>query len=217
MCDYTYCYHSIVQYIKEHLEEWGNVMYMDSTRINLGLFQSDVNVIWDLAPHDLSIILYLLDDPELISVSCSASDICNTGYESLAHLNILFSPNINVHVNINWLSPVKVRKLVIGSEKKMVVWDDMDVVEKLKIYDKGIDIDNTNKNKIIINYRHGDIITPKIDEIESLYVMLSDFAQSIHNRTEPISGIRLSKKVVKIIEMAIQSNIQNKTIYNTPM
>ena len=130
MCDLTYCYHPCVEFIKNNLDDLGQILYLDSVRINLGLFQSNTNVIWDLAPHDLSIILYLLGD-KIKSMTASAFDVTQTGHENIAYLTLQLEHTV-CHIHLNWLSPTKVRKLIIGGSKKMIVWDDVVADEKVK-------------------------------------------------------------------------------------
>ena len=186
MCDHTYCYHPAVTKIKNLIDDElfsGDLLYIDSTRINLGIIQHDINVIWDLIPHDLSIINYILQNTnkKISKVSASAFDLLNTGHESIANITLYFDDNCISYINLNWLSPVKVRKMMIGMTKKMIIWDDINPDEKIKIYDKGISVYN-DTTEAFISYRNGDINIPKIDNQEPLFCAVDDFYNSIINK-----------------------------------
>ncbi|MDY0081697.1 MAG: Gfo/Idh/MocA family oxidoreductase, partial [Ignavibacteriaceae bacterium] len=167
--DHTFIYNGAVIKMKELVEkgELGNILYFDSERINLGLFQRDVNVIWDLAPHDLSIMQFILG---LKAKAISANGIANfNGKENIAHISIYFEDNCFAHFHVNWLSPVKIRRMIVGGSKKMLVYDDMENFEKFKVYDSGIDIKTTEGiHEALVQYRIGDMFSPKVNQTEAL-------------------------------------------------
>lgn len=211
MVDHTFLYTGAVRKIKELLSSStiGNVHYIDSTRINLGLFQPDINVLWDLAPHDISITYYILNAKPVAVNSVGISHTDNH-IENIAYLNLFFENNIIAHFHCSWSSPVKIRKFLIGGDKKMIVWDDMEPTEKVKVYDTGYDHKtDEEKRKILVDYRTGDIYVPKVSTTEALSLMAKDFIKSIKDRTEPVANALNGLFVVKILEAASKS-IQNK-------
>lgn len=211
MVDHTFLYTGAVRYLKKVVErgDLGNLNYIDSTRINLGLFQHDVNVLWDLAPHDISICTHLLN-VQPISVQATGISHTSTGLEDIAYLIIKFENNIIAHFNCSWISPVKVRMMLIGGDRKMVVYNDTEPTEKIKIYDSGFNIEtDEDKNRIIADYRVGDIYVPKIDMTEALSLMSRDFITSILHQSQPLSSADLGLKVVRILDAAQQSIQQN--------
>jgi len=176
MVDHTFLFTGAVKKIRQLLDEdaLGGLYYYDSTRVNLGLFQHDVNVIWDLAPHDLSIMDYLIqENPEAI-VATGQTHL--NGYEDVAFITLYFPDKMIAHLNVNWLSPVKVRTTLIGGEKKMLVWNDLEVDEKIKIYDKGVSV-TTQEGlyNLLVNYRSGDMWAPQIEQVEALHRELGYF------------------------------------------
>jgi len=210
--DHTFMYHGAVRKIKQLLQngEIGDLYYFDSVRVNLGLFQHDVNVVWDLAPHDISIMFYLLDRyPEC--VVATGADHFGTGLEDMAYLTVYFPNNLIAHIHVNWLSPVKIRQTLIAGSKKMVVWDDNEPSEKVRIYDKGIEIVQTTDKvyDILIQYRTGDMYCPKIDTKEALSVEVDDIVASLKNGSVPISDGKVGLMIVKILEAA-QYSIKNR-------
>lgn len=211
MVDHTFLYTGAVRYLKKSVEngDLGDLNYIDSTRINLGLFQHDVNVLWDLAPHDISICVHLLDT-QPVSVQATGISHTATGLENIAYLILKFENNIIAHFNCSWISPVKVRMMLIGGDKKMVVYNDTEPTEKIKIYDSGFKVEtDEEKNKIIADYRVGDIYVPKIDITEALSLMAQDFITCIQTKKTPLSSDLLGLKVVKILDAAQQSIRQN--------
>lgn len=211
MVDHTFLYTGAVQKIKELISSdvVGKVNYIDSTRINLGLFQPDINVLWDLAPHDISIVNYILN-VKPIAVNAVGISHTNNGIENIAYLNLFFENNIIAHFNCSWTSPVKIRKFLIGGDKKMIVWDDMEPSEKVKVYDTGYDHKtDEEKRKVLVDYRTGDIYVPKLQVTEALSLMAKDFIQSIVNKTKPTATAENGLFVVKILEAA-QKSIKNK-------
>ena len=184
MVDHTFVYSPAVQKIKETLEEdgLGELYYFDSVRINLGLFQQDVNVVWDLAPHDISIMQYLLDSKKVKSVCAHGISHTPSGIENIAYVTINFDNDLLAHFHVNWLAPMKIRRILIGGKDKMLVFDDVQPSEKIKIYDKGITVTNGSKEslyKTLIQYRIGDVHIPNIPNTEALRIETRHFAECI--------------------------------------
>ena len=206
MVDHTFLFTSAVRKIRELVRDGvlGRLYYYDALRVNLGLFQHDINVVWDLAPHDLSIMEYVIDDePEAIMAS---GEVHVNGHEDVAFLTIYYPDRVIAHINVNWLSPVKVRSTLIGGEKKMLVWNDMLTDEKLKIYDRGV---NTNSpegvHQLRVSYRSGDLWSPKLSTTEALECELSYFRDCITNNTTPINDGIAGWRVVRMLEAATTS------------
>lgn len=205
MVDHTFLFTGAVRKIRQMVEQGalGKLFYYDSSRVNLGLFQHDVNVIWDLAPHDLSIMDYLLDAPPE-SVSATGQSHLN-GLEDMAYVTIYFS-NMLAHINVNWLSPVKVRTTLIGGEKKMVVWNDLEADEKVKVYDKGVEIGNgQGVYDLLVSYRSGDMWAPKVDQTEALKVETKYFVDCVEKNEKPINDGAAGLRVVRLLEAAALS------------
>jgi predicted dehydrogenase len=205
MVDHTFLFTGAVRKIRQMIDEGvlGKLFYYDSSRVNLGLFQHDVNVIWDLAPHDLSIMNYLMDaEPE----SVSATGQCHlNGLEDMAYVTIYFSSML-AHINVNWLSPVKVRTTLIGAEKKMVVWNDLEADEKIKVYDKGVEIAHGQGiYDLLVSYRSGDMWAPKVDQTEALKLETKYFAECIDRSEAPFNDGIAGLKVVRLLEAAALS------------
>jgi predicted dehydrogenase len=207
MVDHTFVYTGAVRKIAElvHSGEIGDVLYYDSTRVNLGLFQHDVNVIWDLAVHDLSIIEFVLNK-KARAVSAAGISHVNGQPENIAYLTIYYDDNVIAHVNVNWLAPVKIRRTLIGGSKKMIVYDALEPSETVKVYDKGIDLSNTEDiYKTLISYRTGDMYSPKIDGGEALLQEAQHFIDCVNNGKTPETDGAAGLRVVKILEAATQS------------
>ncbi len=206
MVDHTFLFTGAVRKIKKLLEEGtlGKLYYYDSTRVNLGLFQHDCNVIWDLAPHDLSIMNHLLDkDAEAISATGQAH---LNGHEDIAFLTAYFPDNVIAHINVNWISPVKIRTTLIGGEKKMLVWNDLEADEKLKIYDKGVDVKSREGvYNLLVSYRSGDMWAPQVEQVEALRLELEYFVECIRKSDKPFNDGRAGLKVVRMLEAANES------------
>jgi len=206
MVDHTFLFTGAVRKIRELINqgELGKLYYYDSSRVNLGLFQHDVNVIWDLAPHDLSIVNYLLDaEPE--AVVATGQHHLN-GHADVAYITLYFPQNVIAHLNVNWLSPVKVRTTLIGGEKKMLVWNDLEVDEKIKVYDKGVAIKNEEGvYKLLVSYRSGDMWAPRVEQTEALKVELSYFLKCIDENLAPVNDGMAGLQVVKILDAADKS------------
>jgi predicted dehydrogenase len=206
MVDHTFLFTGAVKKIKELLDQGalGSLYYYDSTRVNLGLFQHDINVLWDLAPHDLSIMDYLIQErPEAI-VATGQTHL--NGFEDVAFLTLYFPDKIIAHLNVNWLSPVKIRTTLIGGEKKMLVWNDLEADEKIKIYDKGVSVTNSEGlYKLLVNYRSGDMWAPQLEQVEALHRELEYFVECIVNDKTPINGGEAGLNVVRMLEAATES------------
>lgn len=214
MVDHTYLYTDAVQKIKDLVVsgEIGNLQYIDSTRINLGLFQRDVNVLWDLAPHDISICNYLMDD---FPVAVQAVGVAHTDNKlaNIAYLTLFYNKNKIAHFNCSWISPVKIRQMLIGGDQKMIVFNDLETTEKLKIYDKGYSVvPESDRDKLLVDYRIGDITIPKLPQTEALTAMAKDFITAIKSQKEPLSSWKSGLEVVKILEAA-EKSIQNQGKY----
>jgi predicted dehydrogenase len=214
MVGHTFEYNSAVLAMKKYIErkELGDLYYIDTARLNLGLFQRDSNVLWDLAPHDISILLYLLDENP-ISVSAQGMPCVIPGVYDVAYLSLIFPHNLTAYVHVSWLDPCKVRRVTVVGSKKMAVYNDMDTEGKIKIYDKGIDApDYTNGfGEFEYNYRSGDINMPNIHFTEPLLQECQHFLDSIINHTEPQSSGRNGLRVVKILEAAQRSLTKSAT------
>jgi predicted dehydrogenase len=206
MVDHTFLFTGAVKKISQLLEEGalGKLYYYDSTRVNLGLFQHDVNVIWDLAPHDLSIMDHLIhESPEAI-VATGQTHL--NGFEDVAFITLYFPDKIIAHLNVNWLSPVKVRTTLIGGEKKMLVWNDLEADEKIKVYDKGVHVTNREGlYNLLVNYRSGDMWAPQIEQVEALHQELAYFVECITKDKTPMNDGEAGLRVVKMLEAASES------------
>ena len=206
MVDHTFLFTGAVKKIRQLLDEGslGKLYYYDSTRVNLGLFQHDVNVLWDLAVHDLSIMDHLIKaSPEAV-VATGQTHL--NGYEDVAFMTLYFPDKVIAHINVNWLSPVKVRTTLIGGEKRMLVWNDLEADEKVKVYDKGVDITNREGlYELLVNYRSGDMWAPQLEQVEALRKELSYFVDCIVSGQEPFNDGCAGLRVVKMLEAASES------------
>jgi predicted dehydrogenase len=206
MVDHTFLFTGAVKKICQLLEEGtlGKLYYYDSTRVNLGLFQHDINVLWDLAPHDLSIMDFLIKaSPEAI-VATGQRHL--NGYEDVAFMTLYFPEQVIAHINVNWLSPVKVRTTLIGGEKRMLVWNDLEADEKVKVYDKGVDITNREGlYELLVNYRSGDMWAPQLEQVEALREELSYFIECISTGRDAFNDGCAGLRVVKMLEAASES------------
>lgn len=213
LVDHIFMYNGAVRKIKEIIEsgEIGEILYFDAVRVNLGLFQHDVNVIWDLATHDISIMLYLL---KKMPRAVSAFGVGHyNSREDIAYLTLFFDNSCIAHFHVNWLAPVKVRRILIGGSKKMIVYDDMETVEKIRVYDKGVEIKSKESiYKTLIQYRTGDIYAPKFDTTEPLSLLVSEFIDAMKNGNEPLSNGKIGLEVVKILSAAQKSLEDNGCI-----
>lgn len=208
LVDHTFVYTSAVRKLKTLIQtqELGEIYYYDSVRVNLGLFQHDVNVLWDLAVHDLSIIDYLFSTPPN-AVSATGISHLPGEPENLAYLTLFFPNNLIAHIHVNWLAPVKVRRTLIGGSQKMIVFDDLEPTEKIKVYDKGVNVvtDRESVYNMLISYRTGDMYSPHLEATEALTLELQHFADCILHQHAPITGGEAGYRVVAILEAAMRS------------
>ena len=206
MVDHTFLFTPAVRKIRELLEAGtlGKLYYYDSTRVNLGLFQHDINVLWDLAPHDLSIMDDLLNTSPEAVVATGQRHL--NSHEDVAYMTLYFPEKIIAHINVNWLSPVKVRTTLLGGEKRMVVWNDLEADEKVKVYDRGVDITNREGvYELLVNYRSGDMWAPQLEQGEALRTELSYFVDCISAGTQPFNDGCAGLRVVRMLEAASES------------
>jgi len=214
LVDHTFVYTGAVRKIKEIVEkgELGDLIYYDSTRVNLGLFQQDVDVIWDLAPHDISIMDYLMPYKKL-SVSATGSHYYGNGVIPKALLTIYMEDNRIAHINVSWVSPVKIRQTLIGGTSKMILYDDNQPSEKIKIYDKGVDLYETKEKlyHLKVQYRVGDMYAPKLEDHEALAFETRHFAECLLNGKEPLTNGTAGLEVVKVLAGSNQSLAKNGT------
>lgn len=210
MVDHTFLFTGAVRKIRELTENGvlGDLYYYDSLRVNLGLFQHDVSVIWDLAPHDLSIMDHLIKgEPEAI-VATGEKHL--NGVEDVAFMTVYFPRNVIAHINVNWLSPVKIRTTLIGGQKKMVVWNDLVSDEKVRVYDKGVQITSGDGIRdLLVSYRSGDMWAPQLEQLEALRVELGYFADCVANGTTPFNDGQAGLRVVRMLEAA-EASIQKR-------
>jgi predicted dehydrogenase len=214
MVDHTFIYTGAVRKIKEIVEggELGELLYFDSTRINLGLFQPDINVVWDLAPHDLSIMDYILGKPAL-SVSATGSCHIERGIENIAYVMLRFKDDFIAHFHFNWLAPVKIRRTLIAGSRKMIVYDDIEPVEKVRVYDSGVTANRNTATEdarearysTLVSYRTGDVWVPQLDPTEALHYVCAEFLDSIRGARASASDGRAGLRVVRLLEAAQQS------------
>jgi predicted dehydrogenase len=211
MVDHTFVYTGAVRKMKEIVAngELGDLLYFDSVRINLGLFQKDINVLWDLAPHDLSIMDYLIDrQPDAISAIGSCH--IEPGIENIAYLMMHFDNDFIAHFHFNWLAPVKIRRTLIAGSRKMILYDDIEPTEKVRIYDKGfttnrVGADREADYQTLVSYRTGDVWAPKLDSTEALRHVVGEFLSSIRERRPPLTDGQAGLRVVRLLEAAQQS------------
>lgn len=211
MVDHTFVYTSAVRKIKELIDNGstGKILYYDSVRVNLGLFQHDVNVLWDLAVHDLSIMDYLFERSP-VTIAATGMAHVQGQPENLAYLTCYFDNNLIAHFHVNWLAPVKVRQTLIGGAQKMIVYDDIEMSEKIKVYDKGITLSDNPADiyQLKVGYRAGDMWAPRLDNVEALQIEANHFADCITNTRKPLTDGSVGLRVVRILEAASQSIAQ---------
>jgi predicted dehydrogenase len=208
MVDHVFPFAGAVRKIRELIQggELGEIYYYDSTRVNLGLFQHDVSVIWDLAVHDLAIIDYILTERP-VAVSCTGISHMKGQTENVAYLTLFFATNTIAHIHVNWLAPVKLRRTLIGGSRKMIVYDDLEPTEKIKVYDRGVTLE-TNPDSIHelnVGYRTGDMWAPKTDASEALRLLARHFIDCIAESKTPITSAESGCRVVRIMEAASES------------
>ena len=211
MCDHTYCYTPAVQRIRQLIRdgEIGDVQFVDSVRINLGLVQPDVDVLWDLAPHDLSILDFVLpDDVVPVAVAAHTRDPLGTGRACLAYLSVWLSNGALAHVHVNWLSPTKIRTTLFGGSRRTIVWDDMNPVARIMIHDRGVDLvtaaslEPDERRQALISYRLGDMYAPALPEREALRNVMTEFASAINENRQPLTDAMFGLRVLALLEAA---------------
>jgi predicted dehydrogenase len=206
MVDHTFLFTGAVRKIRQLLDEQalGKLYYYDSMRVNLGLFQHDINVLWDLAPHDLAIMDHLIGAVPEAVVATGQRHL--NGHEDIAFMTLYFPEKVIAHINVNWLSPVKIRMTMIGGEKKMLLWNDLVADEKIRLYDKGVDINSQEGvYNMLVSYRSGDMWAPRVEQGEALRRELEYFVECISNGNEPFNSGHSGLRVVKILEAASRS------------
>jgi len=206
MVDHTFLFTGAVKKIRQLIDDniLGKLYYYDSTRVNLGLFQHDVDVLWDLAPHDLSIVDYLIGERAEAIVATGEKHL--NGMTDVAYLTAYFPDNVIAHINVNWLSPVKVRTTLIGGEKKMVVWNDLEADEKIKVYDRGVNMTSREGvYDLLVSYRSGDMWAPKLEPTEALKAELGYFVECICSGETPINDGLAGLRIVRLLEAAQES------------
>lgn len=208
--DHTFIYTGAVRKMREFISSGrlGEIYYFDSIRVNLGLFQHDVNVIWDLAPHDLAIMDHLIEQKP-VSVSAVGSCHVGNGLEDIAYISLLFERDLIAHFHVNWLAPVKIRKTLIGGSRSMIVYDDTEPSEKVKLFDKGIDVTTREgMYRTLVQYRTGDMLSPRLDQQEALSVATDHFIECIYQKKRPLTDGTSGTNVVRILEAA-ETSIKN--------
>lgn len=214
MCDHTYCYTPAVRRIRELIRggEIGEVQFVDSVRINLGLVQPDVDVLWDLAPHDLSILDFVLpEDVVPVAIAAHTGDPIGTGRACVGYLSVWLSTGALAHVHVNWLSPTKIRTTIFGGSRRTIVWDDMNPAARLMVHDRGVDripgssLAPDDRRQALISYRIGDIQVPALPEREALSSVLSEFASAIAEHRPPLTDARAGIRVLELLEAASRS------------
>jgi len=208
LVDHTFVFTGAVRKIRDVIadESFGELQYYDSTRVNLGLFQHDVNVMWDLAVHDLSIMDFVIGvNP--VAVSATGLSHVRGQPANVAFMTLFFDRHIIAHINVNWLSPVKIRRTLVGGSKRMIVYDDLETSEKVKIYDKGITVTETpdDLRKLLISYRTGDLWSPKVNETEALKLEVAHFRNCIDGSEKPITPGERGLAIVRMLEAADKS------------
>lgn len=207
MVDHTYLYAGAVQKIKKIVEsgEIGTIQSFNSTRFNLGLFQSDINVLWDLAPHDLSILLHLTGRMPVLVNATGVSHTKN-GIENIAYLTLRYDDGLIAHIGTSWVSPMKIRQILISGDKKMIAYDDTESTEKVKVYEAGYSVRSDEEKQLLyMDYRSGDIHIPKVSTNESLQGVVEDFVDAIARGTKPLSDAKFGLDIVRILDAAEHS------------
>ena len=210
MVDHTYLFSNPVRLIKKIVDsgELGQLYYIDSVRINLGLFQRDINVIWDLAPHDLSIVDYIVEDGarSISAWGCSHTD---SDIEDMAYVNVDYGDRMMANFHVNWLSPVKVRQIIFAGSRKSLIFNELNTTEPIKVYDRGIELgapgDEEERRRLLVNYRSGDGWIPHVEAGEALQAMVTHFAECVRDGQTPISDGKLGLRVVRSLEAATRS------------
>ena len=212
MCDHTYCYTPAVSRIRELVQDGalGDIQYLDSVRINLGLVQSDIDVFWDLAPHDLAILDFILpQERRPIAVAAHGADPIGAGRACVGYLTLPLDAGAIAHCHVNWLSPTKIRTTIIGGSKRMVVWDDLNPIQRLSLYDRGVDLGAglgpQTRRSTLVSYRVGDMVAPALPEQEALEGVVTEFVGAIRDQRPPLTDGRSGLRVLAILEAASRS------------
>jgi len=214
MCDHTYCYTPAVQRIRELIRdgEIGDIQFIDSVRINLGLVQPDVDVLWDLGPHDLSILDFVLpEDITPVAVAAHVGDPIGAGRACLAYLSLWLSNGALAHVHVNWLSPTKIRTTVFGGSRRTIVWDDTNPARRLAVHDRGVDtlgvgsLPQDQRRQALISYRIGDTLIPALPEREALLSVMAEFSAAISENRPPLTDAQAGLRVLKLLQAASRS------------
>jgi predicted dehydrogenase len=206
MVDHTFLFSGAVRKIKQLVDDGtvGPLYYFDSTRVNLGLFQHDVSVVWDLAPHDLSIMDHIIGQTPEAVVATGGKHLNHLA--DMAFITVYFPGNVTAHINVNWLSPVKVRTTLIGGRDKMLVWNDLEPDEKVRVYDKGVQITNgQGVYDLLVSYRSGDVWAPKVESTEALSLELGYFVNCVLEGKTPSNDGEAGLRIVRLLESAEQS------------
>ena len=210
MVDHTFLFTGAVRKIKKiiDMDDLGGIYYYDSTRVNLGLFQHDVNVIWDLATHDFSIMDYVIKEKPVAVSACGRAHVY--GYEDIAYITVYFANNMIAHFNVNWMSPVKIRSTLIGGKKKMLAWNDINVDEKIKVYDKGVNVKSKEGiYNLLVSYRSGDIWSPKVEQTEALQLETEYFVDCVLNNKAPFNNGEAGLRIVQLLNACDKSLKKN--------
>ena len=214
MCDHTYCYTPAVQKIRELVRTGflGDIQYVDSVRINLGLVQPDIDVLWDLAPHDLSILDFILPDGcTPLAVAAQGADPVGAGRACIGYLTLHLPAGAIAHAHVNWLSPTKIRTTIVGGSKRTLVWDDLNPSQRIAVYDRGVDLDDVSadapdrKRDVMVSYRSGDMVAPALPEREALRGVTAEFAAAISERRSPLTDGRAGLRVLDVLDAASRS------------
>jgi predicted dehydrogenase len=212
MCDHTYCYTPAVRRIRELIQsgELGDIHYVDSVRINLGLVQPDIDVFWDLAPHDLSILDFILPEGcSPLGVSAQGADPIGAGRACVGYLTLPLKGNAIAHAHMNWLSPTKIRMTIIGGSRRTLVWDDVNPAQRLSLYDRGVersvDVQEQERRDALISYRTGDMVAPALREAEALQEVVTEFARAVREGRDPLTDGRSGLRVLSVLEASSRS------------
>ncbi len=219
MCDHTYCYTPVVGRIRELVRggEIGTLQFVDSVRINLGIVQPDIDVFWDLAPHDLSILDFVLPDGcRPTAVSAHGADPMGIGTPCLGYLAMPLSNGGIAHAHVNWLSPTKIRTMVIGGSRRTIVWDDLNPSQRLSVYDRGVEMPNPDdgeaRRRAMIAYRLGDMVAPALPEAEALQSVMLEFTGAIRENRSPMTDGGAGLRVLRVLEAATESAHRGTTV-----
>ena len=212
MCDHTYCYTPAVMKLRQliHAGEIGDILYVDSVRINLGLVQRDIDVFWDLAPHDLSILDFILPDGyRPIAVSAHGADPMRVGQACVGYLTLPLTRGAIAHAHVNWLSPTKIRTTIVGGSRRTIVWDDLHPTQRLSLYDRGVEVNDPGENDArrerLVAYRIGDMVAPALTEGEALAGVMAEFAGAIRENRAPLTDGDAGRRILQILEAASAS------------